>query len=70
MIDPALKAAQRRLGEEVLGRPGVVGTAVGMSRGEVCLKVLIADERGRHGLPRQVDGYRVVVERTGQIRRR
>lgn len=70
MMAPALKAAQRKLGDQVLGRPGVVGTAVGMSRGEHCLKVLIADDRGRHGLPRVVDGYPVVVEHTGRIRRR
>lgn len=70
MKDPALEAAERKLGERVHGRPGVVGTAVGMSRGEHCLKVLIADERGRHGLPRIVDGYRVVVELAGRGRRR
>ncbi len=70
MMDPALKAAQRKLTGRVMGRPGVVGTAVGMSKGEHCLKVLIADDRGRHGVPKEVDGYRVVVEHTGRIRRR
>lgn len=70
MMDPALKAAQRKLTNRVMGRPGVVGTAVGMSKGDHCLKVLIADERGRNGLPKEVDGYRVVAEVTGRIRRR
>ncbi|HJK98721.1 MAG TPA: hypothetical protein RMF84_15985 [Polyangiaceae bacterium LLY-WYZ-14_1] len=65
-----IKAAQRKLSERVLGRPGVVGTAIGMSRGEPCLKVLIADERGRRGLPREIDGYPVVAEHTGRIRGR
>jgi hypothetical protein len=70
MVSAELKAAQRKLAERVMGRPGVVGTAIGMSRGEHCLKVLIANELGRRNLPRQIDGYRVVVEHTGRIRRR
>lgn len=70
MMDPRMKAAQRKLSGTVMGRPGVVGTAVGMSKGDHCLKVLIADDRGRNGVPKEVDGYRVVVEHTGKIRRR
>ncbi|MEK9501309.1 hypothetical protein [Gaopeijia maritima] len=70
MMDPAMKAAQRKLAGVVMGRPGVVGTAVGMSRGDHCLKVLISDDRGRNGVPREIDGYPVVVEHTGKIRRR
>jgi hypothetical protein len=70
MADDVIKAAQRKLAERVMGRPGVIGTAIGMSRGDHCLKVLIADDRGRRGLPREVDGYRVVTEHTGRIRRR
>ena len=65
-----IKVAQRKLTERVMGRPGVIGTAIGMSRGDHCLKVLIADDRGRRGVPREVDGYKVVVEHTGRIRRR
>lgn len=70
MAGDEIEAAQRKLAERVMGRPGVVGTAIGMSRGEHCLKVLIADERGRSNLPRAIDGYRVVVEHTGRIRPR
>ncbi|MBT8405600.1 MAG: hypothetical protein KJP18_17205 [Gemmatimonadetes bacterium] len=65
-----IKTAQRKLTDRVMGRPGVIGTAIGMSRGDHCLKVLIADDRGRRGVPREVDGYKVVVEHTGRIRRR
>ncbi len=70
MADPKVREAQRKLTERVMGRPGVVGTAIGMSKGSTCLKVLISDDRGRHGLPKTVDGYRVRVETTGTIRRR
>ena len=70
MGDDPMRTAQRKLTERVMGRPGVVGTAIGMSRGDHCLKVLIEDERGRRGVPKEIDGYRVVVETTGRIRRR
>ncbi len=70
MAGDPMKEAQRKLTQKVMGRPGVIGTAIGMSRGDHCLKVLIEDDRGRHAVPREIDGYRVVVEHTGRIRRR
>lgn len=70
MADDPIRLAHRKLTQRVMGRPGVVGTAIGMSKGDHCLKVLIEDERGRAAAPKQVDGYRVVVEVTGRIRRR
>ena len=70
MVDDKIKTAQRKLADRVMGRPGVIGTAIGMSKGDHCLKVLIADDRGRRALPREIDGYRVVAEHTGRIRRR
>lgn len=70
MATDPMREAQRKLSAKVMGRPGVIGTAIGMSRGDHCLKVLIEDERGRRSVPREVDGYRVVVEQTGRIRRR
>ena len=70
MAPDEIKLAQRKLADRVMGRPGVTGVAIGMSRGDHCLKVLIADERGRRGVPREIDGYRVVIEHTGRIRRR
>lgn len=70
MADDPIRIAQRKLTDRVMGRPGVVGTAIGMARGDHCLKVLIEDERGRHYVPKEVDGYRVIIETTGRIRRR
>jgi hypothetical protein len=60
-----LEAARRRLTEKVMGRPGVGGTAVGERGGKPCLVVYVRDARGAQGLPRSVDGFRVVVEETG-----
>ena len=54
-----------------MGRPGVVGTAIGAVAGKPCLKVYLASggsgERAR--IPGSCEGYRVVVEKTGTIRR-
>ena len=67
----SIEDAHRRLSRRVMGRPGVVGTAIGVAAGKPCLKVYLASggggERGR--IPGSYEGYRVVVEKTGTIRR-
>jgi len=65
-----LRAAQRELTAKVMGHRGVVGTAIGTDGGRPCLKVYLADESARSGVPRKVGGYRVVVEVSGTIERR
>lgn len=67
----SIRDAQRSLSRQVMGRPGVVGTAIGMSSGKPCLKVYLAGGRGRKEarIPRSFEGFRVVVEKTGTIRR-
>jgi len=52
-----------------MGRPGVTGTAIGERGGKPCLKVYVADRDVVKTIPRTVDGFRVVVEVTGRIRR-
>jgi hypothetical protein len=53
-----------------LAIPGVVGTAIGQQRGKPCIKVLVARKSAEIAtrIPRQVDGYPVVVEETGEFR--
>ena len=66
----SIQEAHGRLSRRVMGRAGVVGTAIGLASGKPCLKVYVASrtdgERAR--IPRSYEGYRVVVERTGTIR--
>lgn len=54
-----------------MGRAGVVGTAIGVASGKPCLKVYVASGGGREKarIPGNCEGYRVVVEQTGTIRR-
>ncbi|MXY31381.1 MAG: hypothetical protein F4179_00065 [Gammaproteobacteria bacterium] len=67
----SIQDAHRRLSRKVMGRPGVVGTAIGVAAGKPCLKVYLASATGRERdrIPRSCGGYRVVVETTGTIRR-
>jgi hypothetical protein len=49
---------------------GVVGTAIGELEGRPCIVVFVAEgsaELGRK-IPADVEGYRVVVEETGEFR--
>lgn len=64
-IDAALDALNGR----VLGKPGVVGTAVGLHDGGPCLVVYLASSDAQKGIPRRVKGVRVRTEVTGRIRR-
>ena len=66
-----IKDAHKRLSRRLMGRPGVVGTAIGLAAGKPCIKVYVARDvgRGGPGIPRSFEGHRVVVEQTGTIRR-
>ncbi len=67
----SIEDAHRHLSRQVMGRPGVVGTAIGVAAGRPCLKVYLARGGGGKGarIPGSCEGYRVVVEKTGTIRR-
>ena len=50
--------------------PGVVGTAIGELDGQRCIKVFVAGKTDDllAGVPKAVEGYRVVIEETGEFR--
>ena len=66
-----IQDAHKRLSGRVMGRPGVVGTAIGVASGKPCIKVYVS--RGGGGgnarIPPSIGGFRVVVEKTGSIGR-
>ena len=57
---------------ELMALPGVVGVYVGLGKDErtECLKVMLErnDEELRRRLPKNLEGYPVVPEFTGEIR--
>ncbi len=65
-----MKAALGKLTKAVIDRPGVTGTAIGLSGGKPCLKVYVKDRRAAGQIPARVDGHRVEVEETGNFERR
>ena len=65
-----MKGALDKLTKVVIDRPGVTGTAIGLSRGKPCLKVYVKDRHAAGKIPSSVDGHRVEVEETGTFHRR
>ena len=67
-MDSRLEKARQELTDEVMGRPGVTGTAIGERGGKICLVVYLRDKAAGKGIPDSVRGVRVVQEVTGEIR--
>jgi hypothetical protein len=65
-----MKGALGKLNKAVIDRPGVTGTAIGLSKGKPCLKVYVKDRRAAGKIPSRVDGHRVEVEETGSFKPR
>lgn len=64
-----LETARKELTRQVMGRPGVSGTAVSERHGKPCLLVYVSDPEAGRSIPGKVGGYPVVVETTGSFRR-
>jgi len=54
-----IKGAQRRLADRVIDLDG----------DEKCLKVMVSTDEAAQQVPSHVEGFRVVVEKTGTFRR-
>lgn len=71
-VERTIEEVQEAYTPEWMSLAGVVGTAVGLCDGRPCIKVY-ADgpvEPLRERIPNEVEGYPVVLERTGPIRAR
>jgi hypothetical protein len=64
-----LKAALAELTQQVMGRPGVTGTALGQNDGKPCLLVYLVSTDAARGIPGRVRGVPVHTEVTGRLRR-
>jgi hypothetical protein len=58
--------------DSLMALPGVVGTAIGLCDDTPCIRVFLADasDAVRRKIPRQLEGYQVRTEVTGEIRPR
>ena len=64
-----MKTALGKLTKAVIDRPGVTGTAIGLSHGKPCLKVYVRNKQAAGRIPASIDGHRVEVEETGDFDR-
>lgn len=71
-IPSTITAALERLTEIVMPLPGVVGTAIGEAGGEPCIKVFVErrDDDLNRRIPTEFEGYKVILQVTGVIRKR
>lgn len=56
--------------DHLMSIPGVVGTGIGEFEGRPCIKVLVVKktEELEKKIPKTLDGYKVVIDETGEIR--
>ena len=69
---PDINAVLRAHDKQLLAVPGVVGVYVGLlADGKTpCLKVMLAKKsaKAERAIPKNIDGFPVVIEITGEIR--
>ena len=65
-----IRTAQATLNQQILGKPGIEGTAIGQTDGKACLKVYVSEESAAQRVPESFQGFPVIVETSGTFRRR
>lgn len=70
MARKTIEQVQEEHTDRWMSIPGVVGTAISQVDGEPCIRVLVArkTEELTERLPARAEGYRVVIEESGEIR--
>jgi hypothetical protein len=63
----AARAAKERLRSELAQRPHIRGVGVGLGPDGYCVRVNVAADADRVGLPRSVDGVPVDVRVVGRV---
>jgi hypothetical protein len=70
---PPVKSIQEVLAAhqaELMAIPGVVGVFIGLAEDEKteCIRVMLKEPGAKQNIPRQIEGYQVITEVTGEIR--
>lgn len=70
MTSTSIEEVHRAHTDELMAIPGVVGTAIGRCDGAPCIKVYVVERAPEleRRIPRQLDGYAVEIEVTGEFR--
>lgn len=70
MTEKTIEVALAECTSELMGLPGVFGTAQGLQDGQPCIVIFIDedDPEVRRQLPREIEGYPVLIKKTGKFR--
>jgi hypothetical protein len=69
MPNQTVNSVIERHAGEIVSLPGVVGIAEGEARGRSCIRVFVVrrTEHLSNSIPRELDGWPVIVEETGEL---
>ena len=72
MPEKTIEDVQQEHTEEWMSIPGVVGTAIGEFEGKPCIRVFVAEKTKEvmEKVPSEIEGFRVIIDETGEIRAR
>ncbi len=72
MPEEKIEKVQERYTDGWMKVPGVIGTGIGIFDGKPCITVFVTamTDTIERAIPREVDGYRVQFETTGEFRAR
>lgn len=72
LTETTIEAAQQELTDDLMTKPGVAGTAIGLCDDTPCIKVYLTrqDEELRAMIPDSIHGFKVDVEISGAFRAR
>lgn len=67
--DMEIEGALDRQREALMGRPGAVGVGIGLRDGKPAIVFMVekATPEALAGLPREIEGYTLVVEEVGKV---
>ena len=70
MVDKTIESVFEEYSDRLLSIPGVVGTALGKHKDKPCIKVYVTYRTGEllKQIPATLEGYRVKVQETGELR--
>jgi hypothetical protein len=70
MSKQTIEQVQAKYQDEWMSIPGVVGIGIGAANGKPVIKVLVINKMMEleQQIPKEVEGYPVVIEETGEIR--
>jgi hypothetical protein len=70
MPERTIEQVQEEHTDEWMAIPGVEGTAIGLYEGKPCIKIFTSSkpQQLRDKIPSTVEGYPVIIEKTGEFR--